>query len=341
MKIAIIGAGLFGTNIATELSKLENIKLIDVYEKHHSLFCGASSNNQHRFHTGFHYPRSIKTIKQIKTTSESFKNKFSDCLFEIKNNIYFVAKNSNITFDEYYKIFSNNSSKVDLELFDSYFYINLLDGALKADEMCIDLSALKQNIYNKLDFQKINLLLSKPWEEKEAQKYDFIINSSYINPNLTTNKIKVKYEICDLILLQNPFNLTDYAFTVMDGPFSSLYPTENKDIYTLSNVEKTPFYKTNNLSDFEYALKNINSNFDLDKIDNDIIQNTKQFYKINNFYKIGRYISPKTKLLEDTNDVRTTEIIFEKKYITLLQGKISTIQYVAEKIKSHLIEASK
>jgi hypothetical protein len=338
VKIAIIGGGLFGCNIASELSKLSFIKKIDLFEKNNKLFSGASSNNQHRFHTGFHYPRSPQTIKQIQETSQIFKEKFSDCLFDIKNNIYFVSKEGNIKFSEFYSIFLNDSKKIDdLSIYNSYFHIDKIEGAVLSNEKGINITFLKKKIYENMDFEKITIFLLKQWNSKLEKEYDFIINTSYIDPTLTTNKIQVKYEICNLVLLENPYDLEDYAFTIMDGPYSSLYPTENKNIYTLSNVQKTPFYKTNNFNEFNFMLKNFDLEFNLKKIEDDIVEATKEYYKLNKINKVGRYVSPKIKILNDFNDVRTTEIIFEEKTATLLQGKISTIQYVAEKIKNYLI----
>ena len=62
MKIAIIGSGFFGITLGLILSKKHNV---DVYEKENKILCGASSANQLRFHFGYHYPRSQKTILEI------------------------------------------------------------------------------------------------------------------------------------------------------------------------------------------------------------------------------------------------------------------------------------
>ena len=56
MKIAIIGAGFFGSTIALKLSEQHTVHL---YEKENNILNGASKVNQFRFHMGFHYPRSF------------------------------------------------------------------------------------------------------------------------------------------------------------------------------------------------------------------------------------------------------------------------------------------
>jgi D-amino-acid oxidase len=334
-KIAIIGGGLFGCHVASKLSEMKNISYIDLYEKNETLFKEASSNNQHRLHSGFHYPRSLETIKQIKEVSENFKSNFSDCVFDIKNNYYFVSKEGKTTYSEYKNTFADQSQEVELGKFSEYLNINKLDGVLLSNEKGINIYKLKEKIYLSLNKQNIALFLNKPWEERYKKNYDFIINCSYTNPQLTTDKLKVKYELCDLVLIRNPYKLEEYSFTVMDGPFSSLYMTENKDIYTLSNVEKTPFFKTEDINELNKALNNI-QDFNLQEIDKAIIEKSLEYYKFNSIDIVGRYICPKSKILHDFNDVRKTEIIFENKNVTVLQGKISTLDYCAEQIVEYL-----
>ena len=69
-KICIVGAGFFGISIALILSKNKNYQ-IDLYERKKEILSETSLKNQQRFHLGYHYPRSKKTINEIK---ESKKN---------------------------------------------------------------------------------------------------------------------------------------------------------------------------------------------------------------------------------------------------------------------------
>ena len=93
MKIAIIGAGFFGSTIALKLSKKHTVHL---FEKEKDILNGASRVNQFRFHMGFHYPRSQKTIKEINnipvSVSETLLKK---CLsIQFSNQLKFLTYNS-------------------------------------------------------------------------------------------------------------------------------------------------------------------------------------------------------------------------------------------------------
>ena len=68
-KIAIIGAGIFGCTLAIILSKKFDVQ---IFEKKRSILNEASKMNQFRFHLGFHYPRSQKTINEIQKDCKDF-----------------------------------------------------------------------------------------------------------------------------------------------------------------------------------------------------------------------------------------------------------------------------
>ena len=101
MKIAIIGSGYFGTTLALILNKKHSV---DLYEKEKDILNGASKVNQFRFHLGFHYPRSPKTINEINLSQKLFLNFFPSKVFGKTKNYYSIAnKNSKTSFSKYLK----------------------------------------------------------------------------------------------------------------------------------------------------------------------------------------------------------------------------------------------
>ena len=96
MKIAVIGSGFYGSSLAIVLSKKNDV---DLYEKKSKIFNGASSCNQFRFHSGYHYPRSQKTVNEINKLKKDFLNFFSQKVFENTINYYSIAKKSKVNFN--------------------------------------------------------------------------------------------------------------------------------------------------------------------------------------------------------------------------------------------------
>ena len=61
MKIAVVGAGIFGVTAAYTLAKNHSV---DLFEKNNDIMMESSDVNQCRIHRGYHYPRSPDTVKK-------------------------------------------------------------------------------------------------------------------------------------------------------------------------------------------------------------------------------------------------------------------------------------
>ena len=105
MKIAVIGSGFYGCAVAIILSKKNQV---DLYEKESNIFNGASSCNQFRYHSGYHYPRSQKTVNEIKKSKKDFMSFFTKNVFKKTINYYSVAKKSKVNFRKYSKFLKRN-----------------------------------------------------------------------------------------------------------------------------------------------------------------------------------------------------------------------------------------
>lgn len=333
----IIGAGLFGFHIANRLSHI--CDEVHVYEKNNEPFLGASSNNQHRFHGGFHYTRSKETLEQINESSFSFYKNFPKCVFEIENNYYLISKDqSKITTEQFLKTFINSSKKIDVEILKDTINMEKFDSAFSVPEKGIDLSCLKKCLIENVSQKNIKFFYNISNVENYFHLYDYIINASYWSTHLTSS-LDVKYELCMLLRAKDLFNDKEKAMslTTIDGQFPSIYQTEEDNEYTISSVEYTPFYKTNCLDDFNKKFSCLYEEFDLNEIASKIFEHASDYYKLNkNYIEIKKYITPKIKVLNDLNDLRTSQVLFDNKFITILQGKISTLELVALEILGNI-----
>ena len=105
MKIAVIGSGFYGSSLAIILSKKYKV---DLYEKKSQIFNGASACNQFRFHSGYHYPRSQKTVDEINNSKKDFISFYSKKVFENTVNYYAIAKKSKVNFKNYINFLKKN-----------------------------------------------------------------------------------------------------------------------------------------------------------------------------------------------------------------------------------------
>jgi hypothetical protein len=335
MKIAIIGGGFYGLHLADEILKKKNNVNIDIFEKENALFSGAFTNNQHRLHLGYHYPRSKDTIVQSVYNYGKFYKLYSDFIKIPKYNIYCIHKDSRVNFEEYCSIFNDfklEFKKINNKELSSIAYndlnLNNITNSIITKEGTVDFFGISDFLNYKLK-DKINIFLNKHVEELPSG-YDITINATYNYPNLfLKEKTKIKHELCCILLGENILN-KDIGITIMDGEFCSIFP-KTYNTHSISSVSFTPFLKYND-SEKKYSKKDIIDIYLDLNVKNKILIHANEYLKIP-FEKItGEMLSIKTKFSEDLGDTR--EAIWEKEgsHYSIFCGKISAICTISEEI---------
>lgn len=342
MKIAIIGAGFYGTYIAYKFSK-NNKHQVDIFEKNKQICSEVVKNNQYRLHTGFHYPRSLETIAQTLKGYKLFIKEFKQFIELPKYNIYLIKKKSKVSFKKYkhiYKKLKIPYKEINLDKFKNYLRkenflggINTKEGVIKINQLVFYLHKIiknKLNIYSNSEVIKIdNLKGSVFTQNKKFHNYDLIINTTYSNPNLGLKKKKfiLKYELTGMLKLKNPYSKS-LGLTVMDGNFCSLYPY-NKKYSTISSVKFTPIFKTNTFKNLLLKKNKIRVN----KIKKNLLKHAqKDFLFSEKIKNLSLILSYKVKLKNDFNALRTSNIIKENKQISILCGKLDAALVVYDEI---------
>ena len=145
MKIAIIGAGFFGITAGLILS---NKHQVDIFEKEKKILNGASHSNQFRFHLGYHYPRSQKTVNEIKKSKNLFVSFFGNKVFGKTYNYYSIAVNSKLNFREYKKFLLKNNLyfKIIKNLLNNKF----IENTIKSNERILNYFKIRNDILDKI-----------------------------------------------------------------------------------------------------------------------------------------------------------------------------------------------
>lgn len=318
MKICIIGAGFYGSFLAYKLC--DNHK-IHIYEKSSNICTKAATNNQNRLHLGYHYPRSIETIDQIIQNYNDFHEEFEDCISTYQNSIYAIHQKSKIDFIKYVEIFDNyrnlNHSIVD-KYNDIWYNVknpNQFEGALATHEGVIDTKKMRLKILNKIIHNNnIKVFCNYNVEEEDiynlSKKYDCVINCTYNIPDMGLFSYpEIKQEQC-IILKINSKRYLNLPFTIMDGPFCSIVPIDNKSS-SLSSVRFTPFSKGKVES------------FDVKKVIDDILLHSQQYFYVQRQDIVDYYYSLKTKIKHDHDDQREAFVVREGNIFSVFSGKIS------------------
>lgn len=329
MKIAIVGAGFYGSYLAYKLK--ENHEII-VFESNSDIMMKSAMINQCRLHQGYHYPRSPETMLQTGQGYFDFLKEFERFTKIIPNNIYAIKDNGLNTLDLLQKglhkdIFVTKCN-APIILRDTETYTNFL----RVNERLILLDKLKEYLKGEIkDHVEFNceVLEINPTgilkTQDTSQSFDFIINTTYVNPNmgLEKNLFIFSYELAAMLCLKIP-SLNDFAITIIDGEYISLYPNY-KGEYTLSSVTYTPFYKTSDRSEFQSALKNANKIAKNSQVEKNILNHGQDFLDLPPFEVCDLWISPKVKLLPNINDYRGGILKREGKTISTFCGKLDSV----------------
>jgi hypothetical protein len=239
--ILIIGAGWYGCHIGLLLKRYD-IDFI-IYEKEKEIFMGSSNRNQNRLHIGFHYPRSYKTRKLCEDGYYRFLSKYGHFIEPIKNNYYCIANDSIIDFETYKIIMEGKGVEVKTK------HIQNVQGILNTGELFIDNEKIK--LFFELELNEhIRTNINVNNIEKLKNKFKYIINCT--NNILNTNNNFYFEKTLSLIYKKIKNQKEINSYTIMDGPFCSLFPFDicNK-LYTLTDVEDTPVYKSFHISDIQ------------------------------------------------------------------------------------------
>lgn len=316
MKILILGAGWYGCHCATTLLNM-NIKF-KIADLTNDFFNGSSSKNQNRLHLAFHYCRSFYTRKECQIGYQKFMEKYGEFIQTIPNNYYCIDNKSILDFETYKSIYNfekNNFFECEIMDLDFLYNKDLLEGILKVDEKFIDFRKAKNYFKNLLQSYLISNYDSSKLKNMtyDNETFDYIIDCTYskINKNMF-------YENCISLLYEYIGPKNDFAITIMDGPFWSLYPYDmDNKLYTLTDVEYTPLGIIEN--------KNL--------MENKITKYIPDFK--NHFHYKGYFISQKAKCLNNT-DNRSLVWKKEENRFYFSGGKITGIFAMEDILKSYL-----
>ena len=345
--ICIVGAGIFGTTLAIMLSKNKNIN-IDLYEKNNDILNETSLKNQQRFHLGYHYPRSKKTILEIKSSSIDFNKFYGNKFYGNTKNIYAISKTkSKLSFDKYCKKLNSLGLKTKKKKFN--IFSNLIENSIITDEKILNYFEFKKTIKKQLKNSKnINLKLGETILKKNIGDYDKVIICTYSNNNVLLSKLGIKnsilkkkrYELVEKIVVKMPHELKKTSVVILDGNFLNFDPFLGTNYHLLSVVreskievikKKFPDFKSPETKYLKYKfIKNIK----------------KSNYK--NFIKFGEKFVPllsKASYVKSSYVVRCVDISkfnqdrntsikqYGSKIISVFSGKWNNCVKVSKQIK--------
>ncbi len=259
-KIAIIGAGIFGVNCALELDSIGDVTLFD---RNSDIMAEASYINQYRHHWGYHYPRSVETVRDIQAAIPEFETHYNDAIIRNFPTYYSIAKKgSRVSADAYINFCEQNKLPFELEYPDEKFLNReATTTCLKTYEPIYDYQKLKNLIKHRLEKTNIQFrynteVINASFDEngqkvleyigtdgiKKKDTFDYIIHAAYSNYNLLSHWLKFPVKPLRIDRTQTlivRLNIPKISIAVMDGPFTNLVSTGEDNLFTLVHIKES------------------------------------------------------------------------------------------------------
>ena len=342
MKLAVIGSGFFGITLGLILSKKHEV---DIYEKENSILNGASSSNQFRFHLGYHYPRSQKTMHEINKSKDLFISYFGKKIFGKTFNYYLVANTSKTSYKKYEQfLIKNNLYYVTKNLFSNNKFI---EKTILTKEKILNIFNFKKIVIDKIKKSNINLKLKTEFNKKNIEEYDKVIIATYSNNNLLLRKLGIKklsdykFQLVEKILVKLPEQYSKKSYIVIDGNYVCVDPYLGTKYHLLSDVKlsklettigKFPTFKNKNK---KYLNKGIIKNIKISRFNKFINRSSSYLPFLREAKYIGSmYVVRTIKKNKEKTDERTSSVNFHSnKILSVLSGKWNNCVLLAKNLK--------
>jgi len=342
MRIAVIGAGIFGVTVAVRLSQFYDVVL---YDKSDKILSSASRANQLRLHRGYHYPRSPETVTQLSRSIPSFVEEYGSAIVDDYNHYYAIAKKESLVTPELYQQFCKHHG-LNFEVVTNSPLVNhdTVSLTISAEESVINYEELLRICERRLaSSDRITMITNTTFNHSDADFFDVVINCTYSDINHVLNpeyERDYQFEVCEKILVKPPSSLIGNSVVVMDGPFMCIDPYGRSKFSLLGNVVHAIHHS--NVGKTPEVPEQINQFVNAGIVDASNITNFGKFISSGKKYirglefceYVGSMFTIRAVLPNlDKTDARPTVVTRnDSKFISVFSGKIDTCSLSANKV---------
>lgn len=367
----IIGAGLFGLYAALFCVKRGERVLVLEYEN--APFGRATYINQARVHMGYHYPRSFSTAIKSAGYFERFVSDYGFCILREFDQVYATSSVFSWTDAVQFKRFCDAANIMCVEVNpNKYFKPGMCDGAFLTKEYTYDAQILKEYLLSEIgEKTQAEIRYSARIQgichegdhyalklgEKDTVSAPFVLNATYASVNQVgamagAEPLKIKYELCEIILCDVDDTLKDVGITVMDGPFFSIMPFGKTGMHSLTSVTFTPHITSQDVFPTFDCQKNCESGYCdphmlgdcnaclakpksawpyMAGIANKYLRDAFQFRYVDSLYSMKPIL--KASEIDDSRPTVIREFSKSPRFVSVLSGKINTVYDLDEVLK--------
>lgn len=244
IRVAIAGAGIYGATTAIYLAKKGyNVTLFDPL----GIMNASSAINQYRIHSGYHYPRSPKTIAEILAARDEFIQEYSDAVVEARQHLYAMPKSgSRISVEGFITAMNKFGLPLD-DVRPKWMNFNFIDICWKVKEYLYDPYLLKRIIETRIERYGVKFFAKKLEFSQAQEKWDFIVWATYgLYPKVPV-ETPVQLHVAEKILFRPPCELKNISLVLVDGPFTAFDPLASSGNSLFGSAKYTNHWVTDDL----------------------------------------------------------------------------------------------
>src|SRR4051812_6265282 len=175
LKIAVAGAGIYGSTIALELARQgHRVTLHDPL----GVLRAASAINQCRIHSGYHYPRSAETIAETLEARGEFIRAFRPALVRGTRHFYAIPRQGSRTSPREYEEVLRRHSLPYRKVSPRWMDFAFIDSCYEVDESLYDPVALRRLLTGKLARAAVRFE-PRALSASDKRAYDRVVYATY------------------------------------------------------------------------------------------------------------------------------------------------------------------
>lgn len=241
-KIAVAGAGIYGTSIALGLANAgHSVTLYDPL----GVLRAASAINQFRIHSGYHYPRSSDTITELLESRKEFSDEFSEAIVQNIENYYAIPHNGSRTSPDNFEEKMGSFSLPLKPAKPCWVNFNFIDRCYQVSESIYDPNILRAVLQRRILAANIEFV-EENFVNYKHKGYDFHVFATYGASGSHMHLFNdVRLQVVEKITMQLPDILQHKSLVVIDGPFTAFDPYGNTKLSQFGSALHTVHWQTN------------------------------------------------------------------------------------------------
>ncbi len=241
-RIAVAGAGIYGSTIAIRLAEQgHEVFLFDPL----GILRAASAINQYRVHSGYHYPRSPKTILETMEARAEFLETFAPAIVSNTHHFYAIPRELSLTSPERFETVMGQHNLALRPCRPTWMDFGFIDKCYEVDEHIYDPDVLRELVASRIRSLGIRFE-QRLFSPEMRDSYDFVVWATYGLSHSRNFFRGAKYQVAEKILIELPQELRGISLIVLDGPFTAFDPYGNSERFLFGSAKHTNHWSSLN-----------------------------------------------------------------------------------------------